>query len=263
MGDVDEEDNLIDDTIPRSFIRAGCGGFSGPHLASTSNNISRAAAMRGADCPSFLPVAVPDAGICGAGAALRGQYLASNFNLSRADFADAHDSSASSDSEQDSMDDSEQAEQHTSASSDDRSGGAQGPARDLLAGSAAGVSGPARQPGERSAVFGGEIQSHVDDRQRGYEEEEEAEERARLRAVEEAELDLDHVKRLIRRGHNITGTGAELAELLGIGSLASDADVSDDAVVKTGVDKTGRSRLPVAPRPSPLTAPCQTPLQPP
>ena len=45
-----------------------------------------------------------------------------------------------------------------------------------------------------------------------------------MRAVEEAELDMDHFKRLVRRGHNISGTGAELAELLGIDSMPDSSD---------------------------------------
>ena len=57
MGDVTEEDNLIDDRIPRAFIRAGCGGFSGVEFA--RGNVSRAAAMRGSDVPPFLPFALP------------------------------------------------------------------------------------------------------------------------------------------------------------------------------------------------------------
>ena len=52
-----EEDNLIDDRIPRAFIRAGCGGFSGVEFA--RGNVSRAAAMRGSDVPPFLPFALP------------------------------------------------------------------------------------------------------------------------------------------------------------------------------------------------------------
>jgi hypothetical protein len=86
VGDVTETDNLIDDRIPRSFIREGCGGFSGPHLACVKRNISRAAALRGADCASFLPICYLAPGIIGAADMAIGQYLAVNFETAQAEF---------------------------------------------------------------------------------------------------------------------------------------------------------------------------------
>jgi len=237
VGDVDEEDNLIDDTIPRSFIREGSGGFSGPHLASA--NFSRAAALRGADCPSFLPVALPDPGICGTGGALRGQFLASNFNLSRADFVDDAGRSTSSASEQDSMGDSELDEHEASGGSGDSDALLTTfDAARASSNTPALVSGPARKPGgARYSVFGAAGQAQVDDEGNDGQAEEEAEEMARQIALEEAELDMDHVKGLIRRGHNITGSGAELAELLGIESLShssEEAQAPEPAALSAG-----------------------------
>ena len=86
VGEVTEEDNFICDTIPRSFIREGCGGFSGVHLATA--NVSRAAALRGTDCASFLPFShLGDAGLVPSGGVAQAQYLATNFQYTLADFA--------------------------------------------------------------------------------------------------------------------------------------------------------------------------------
>jgi hypothetical protein len=45
---------------------------------------------------------------------------------------------------------------------------------------------------------------------------------------------MHHTHRLVRRGHNISGTGAELAELLGIDSLShtSDEEEQGDATLQ-------------------------------
>lgn len=217
MGDVEEVDNFIDDRIPRSFIREGCGGFSGPHLA--THNISRAAALRGADCPSFMPSIELGPGIVGSGSMSLGQYLATNFEVQQADFAaddDADQDAGAPNSRQDS-DEEDQDSEHSSDDDDDMLGLDGGPGG--LAGKASGEKGGRH----RNSVFGGGLHAQVHDTS-SEEEDSAARERARQKAIEEAEIDMDHFKGLIKRGHNISGTGAELADLLGVESLPDTED---------------------------------------
>ena len=223
MRDMTETDNLIDDRIPRGFIRPGCGGFSGPHLASA--NVSRAAAMRGADVASFLPIPAPAPGIAGSGDMATAQYLAVNMGLSLRDFQKAapeHQADGST-REEGVSDDATTTEDDE----DDESSAEEGS-------NVSGMMSPSplgRQRKRRTSVFGGG--DVAAEEQGSAAEDSEADERARLRALEEAELDMDHFKRLVRRGHNISGTGAELAELLGIDSLP---DSSDGGGKQKGLD---------------------------
>ena len=232
--DMTETDNVIDDRIPRSFIRPGCGGFSGPHLASA--NVSRAAAMRGADVASFLPIPEPAPGIVGAGDMASGQYLAVNMELSLRDFQDAaqeHQADGST------RDDEGVRDDETTTEDDEDDEASAGEGSDV-----SGMMFPSplgRQRKRRTSVFGGG--DVAAEEQGSAAEDSEADERARLRAVEEAELDMDHFKRLVRRGHNISGTGAELAQLLGIDSMpdSSDGDGKqkgpDDGVEQMAIPK--------------------------
>jgi len=208
VGEVTEEDNFICDTIPRSFIREGCGGFSGVHLA--TGNVSRAAAMRGADCASFLPFAhLGDAGIFRGCDIARAQYLATNLNYSLADFEKVSQHPDDGAKEQaGEVEEEDEDEDESSEIDEEGLAGFQAPT---------GARGPTESRGARS-VFGGGKHAQVNHSDE-QEEDSEARERARLKAIEDAEIDMDHFKRLVRHGHNISGTGAELAELLGIEPL--------------------------------------------
>lgn len=169
VGDVNEKDNLIDDRIPRSFIREGCGGWSGPHFA--NENISRAAALRGTDVPSFLPISAPGPGLVGSCGMEVGQYLAVNFEMSLRDFEaevpDEKDEPQQADTgkeneEQDSYDEPSESDPQESNEND--------------------VFGtpklPTQSARQRRSVFGAGMQEEADDSE---EEEEDSEDRERAR----------------------------------------------------------------------------------
>jgi len=211
MRDVEEVDNFIDDRIPRSFIREGCGGYSGPHLA--THNISRSAALRGADCPSFLPSPYPGLGLVGSGSMSYGQYLATNFDVGPADFASEDDEDQGAVARE--QEDSEAEDLDSKPSSDDQ---------DLLGFQGGGKGADTKGGQRRNSVFGRGLYAQVLEPS-SEEQDSEERERVRRKAMEDAEIDMDHFKSLIKRGHNISGTGAELADLLGVDSLADSEEL--------------------------------------
>ena len=75
-------DNLLDDRIPRSFVREGAGYLSGPDTANA--NVSRSTALRGAD---HAPVAGPFMG--------EASFLAANFEHPPGEGEDAAGAGAS------------------------------------------------------------------------------------------------------------------------------------------------------------------------